>query len=68
MCLWWAWKLWKREGGYVLFSFAPNFHVMVFAKSGIWHGTTKHYQGKWHEEKLDLEKLLQWFETKGKNA
>jgi hypothetical protein len=41
---------------------------MVFAKSGIWHGTTKHYQGKWREEKLDVKKLVEWFEKEGAKA
>lgn len=61
MCIYYGWKLWRKYGGRVLFSFQPKFRVMVCSDSGIYHGTNK--GGKWHVEQLDIESLSKWLST-----
>lgn len=61
MCVWYAIRLWMQHGGRFLFSFAPGFHVMVCSKDGIWHGTTRREDGKWHVEMLNHRAFAKWF-------
>lgn len=53
-------KIWKRLSGRLLFSFQPSFHMMVCTPKGIYHGTTRRYDGKWHIEKLEHNALAKW--------
>lgn len=60
MCILYALKIWKRYGGKLIFSFQPGFHMMVCTPKGIYHGTTKSYDGRWRIEKLNAEALAKW--------
>ena len=48
-------------GGRLLFTFQPNFHVMVLSASGrIFHGTNKSESGNWRIEEIDSKAFTRW--------
>ena len=61
MCILYALKLWKKMGGRLLFTFQPNFHVLVLSASGrIFHGTNKSESGNWRIEEIDSKAFTRW--------
>ena len=58
MCIYYGIKLWISKGGKLLFTFQPNFHVMVCSPTGIFHGTNR--RGGWTIEKIDAEAFTRW--------
>jgi hypothetical protein len=58
MCLIIGIYLWIKHGGKLLIIFQPFPHVVVSAKSGIWHGTNR--SGKWKIEKMEPSFFNKW--------
>ena len=65
MCFLYALKILKRHGGRLLFSFQPNFHVVVCSNGRIFHGTNRGGKG-WRIEELDLPAFARWLAERGK--
>ena len=62
-CFLYAIKLLKRHGGKLLFTFQPNFCVVIEANGRIFHGTTRGLEG-WKIKEFDLKAFARWLARK----
>lgn len=60
MCILHTLKIWKRYGGKILFTFQPNFHMIVNANGRLLRGTNKKMVSGELKE-LDVVAFSKWF-------